>query len=105
MPSYLCCGRDIDNAVMQANGVKIPENTIEPRLKVQTCSKCRTPNGIDFSYCTRCGSPLDIVTVLNAQKTESSMKDAIAEALKDPKAIEEIVHSYLLLQAKKKDKF
>ena len=98
-------GRDIDNAVMQANGVKIPENTIEPRLKVQTCPKCRTPNGIDFSYCTRCGSPLDIVTVLNAQKTESSMKDAIAEALKDPKAIEEIVHSYLLLQAKKEGKF
>ena len=33
------------------------------------------------------------------------MKQAIAEALKDPKAIEEIVHAYLMMQVKKgKDK-
>jgi hypothetical protein len=41
---------------------------------------------------------------MNAQSKEADLKHGIAEALKDPKAIEEIVHAYLLMQAKKEKK-
>ena len=38
---------------------------------------------------------------MEVQSKETDMKQAIAEALKDPKAIEEIVHAYLMMQTKK----
>jgi integrase/ribosomal protein L40E len=95
-------GKNIDSAVMKANGVKAEETVQETKLIPKICPKCRTPNGTDIIYCGRCGSALDITTALEMQNKETSMKQAIAEALKDPKAIEEIVHAYLLMQAKKK---
>ena len=68
---------------------------------VRNCPRCELSNDINSAYCTRCGSPLDIVTAMKTPVHEGNMKEAIAEALKDPKVIEEVVHSYLLMQAKK----
>lgn len=94
-------GRDIDNAVLQANGLKVEEANEKPLLSSKECPKCKYTNGVDLSYCGRCGSALDIATAMEIQNRGSAVKDAVAEALKDPKAIEEIVHAYLLMQAKK----
>ena len=94
-------GRDIDNAVLQANGQKPIDNITESKLKVKICQRCQFSNGTDSKYCNRCALPLDPGLALEIQNKESAMKEAVAEALKDPKAIEEIVHTYLLMQAKK----
>lgn len=94
-------GRDIDNAVLQANGQKPIDNVTESKLKVKVCQRCQFSNGTDSKYCNRCALPLDLGLAMEIQNKESGMKEAIAEALKDPKAIEEIVHTYLLMQAKK----
>ena len=98
-------GKNIDSAVGKANGVEMTETLQETKLKPKLCPKCRYVNGTDLIYCGRCGSALDPATAMIVQDKESTMKEAIAEALKDPKTIEEIVHSYLLMQAKKKGKF
>ncbi len=94
-------GRDIDNAVLQANGQKPIDNVTESKLKVKTCQRCQFPNSTDSKYCNRCAMPLDAGLAMEIQGKESTMKEAVAEALKDPKAIEEIVHAYLLMKAKK----
>ena len=97
-------GGDIDNAVLQANGVKLSQEEIAPKLTVKTCNRCQFQNSVDSKYCNRCGLPLDERIMMEAQSRETDMKQAIAEALKDPKAIEEIVHAYLMMQVKKEKK-
>lgn len=94
-------GRDIDNAVLQANGQKPIDNITESKLKVKLCQRCQFSNSTDSKYCNRCALPLDPGLAMEIQNKESNMKEAVAEALKDPKAIEEIVHAYLLMKAKK----
>ena len=94
-------GKDLDNAYMKANGLEVKENKIRPLLKIKECLRCKFPNSMDSGYCTRCGTPLDTKTLVEMQSHEDVLKQGIAEALKDPKAIEEIVHAYLLMQAKK----
>ncbi|MCL5089820.1 MAG: site-specific integrase [Candidatus Marsarchaeota archaeon] len=94
-------GRDIDNAVLQANGVKVDNSMMEPKLKVKVCRRCQFSNPIESKYCNRCGAPLDETLIMEVRDKESNIKQAIAEALKDPKAIEEIVHTYLMMQANK----
>ena len=94
-------GRDVDNAILEANGMKSKENVVEEKVSVKTCFKCKYINGMEMVYCGRCGAPLDITTAIQSQKHEGTVKEAIAEALKDPNTIEEIVHAYLLMKAKK----
>ncbi len=98
-------GRDIDNAVQTANGIKVENITTEPKLKAKICQRCQLQNPVESQYCNRCGNPLDIDFTMQVQKHEVNMKEAVAEALKDPNAIEEIVHAYLLMQGKKGKKF
>ena len=73
----------------------------ELTLKIKDCPRCKFANSIDPSFCGRCGTPLSVELMIEAQNKEANMKEAIAEALKDPDAIEEIVHAYLLMQTKK----
>ena len=94
-------GRDIDNAVLQANGAKVDNSVIEPKLKVKVCRRCQFSNPIESKYCNRCGAPLNETLIMEVRDKETDIKQAIAEALKDPKAIEEIVHTYLIMQANK----
>ena len=94
--------RDVDAAVRKANGLKVEEIDEKPLLTVKECPKCKYENGVDLCYCGRCGSALDIVTALEKSNHEGNMKEAVAEALKDPKVIEEVIHTYLMMQKEKK---
>ena len=94
---------DIDDAILKANGME-PKDDAKSGPEVQKCPRCELINSPYQKYCGRCGSALDIKTSLEAQKQEPTMKEAVAEALKDPKAIEEIVHAYLMMQTKKRSK-
>lgn len=90
---------DVDNEFLKVNGLK--KKVEEEEKTIQLCPRCNYTNGINQKYCGRCGSAINITTILETEKKEATVKDAIAEALKDPKTLEEIVHSYLLMQAKK----
>jgi hypothetical protein len=97
-------GRDIDNAVLQANGEGPKEEKTESVLKARSCARCQFSNTMDSKYCNRCGGILDEKVMVETLNRELELKQGIAEALKDPKAIEEIVHAYLLMEAKKAKK-
>ncbi len=97
-------GRDLDKGVLEANGVKVESFVAEPKLTAKNCKRCEESNPTDSQYCYRCGSPMDEKVIVELGNKEKDMKEAIAETLKDPKAIEEIVHAYLMMKAKKAKK-
>lgn len=86
-------GRDIDNAVLIANGLKPQDSIKESKLKVKECETCKMINSLDSIYCTRCGSALDIRTAIDKEKNTKSMKELVIEALKDPEIMNEVSKS------------
>ena len=92
-------GRDVDSAVLQANGYK-PVEVQAPKLKVTICPRCHLANGPDAQYCTRCGSPLSIDVAMLEEKTQ---KAAVQSAI-DPKSIAEIVDAIVTERLKEKKK-
>ena len=90
-------GRDVDSAVLQANGYK-PVEVQAPKLKVQLCPRCHLANGPDAQYCSRCGSPLSIDIAMMEEKTQ---KAAVQSAI-DPQAIAELVDAIVEERLRKK---
>jgi integrase/recombinase XerD len=80
---------DIDNAILQANGLKTTEND---DVKAVQCPRCQFANSGSFgNFCQRCGSPLSLEVALNIQKLE---KLAIKSAAK-PEVTDEMVEAYI----------
>lgn len=73
-------GRDVDSAIMQANGLKVKNIVTEPMLKVRKCYRCGLDNPIESTYCNRCGSGLAISTVINAQEAEKKIGELMIES-------------------------
>ncbi len=94
-------GRDIDNALLQANGLPVEKEYEKPKLTVKVCAKCKMPNTIDAIHCNRCGATLDVKNAMEAKMGESQLKESLLESIKDPKVIEELVHAYLEDRKKK----
>ncbi len=93
----------LDKKILEVKGYVRPKD-VEVKPNVRDCFKCHEHNPLTNRYCLRCGTPLDEKAMVDSQSREDIMKEAITEALKDPKAIEEIAHAYLLMQAKKTKK-
>ena len=92
-------GRDIDNAVLRANGKKAKETSEEAKLTVKVCPRCKFDNSLSSTFCNRCGAALEIKTVMQ-QESEDKMREDMEDSLMDDKHIEDMVHKYLM---KKRD--
>ncbi len=97
-------GRDIDNAIMQANGLEVDKTITEPKLKAKLCMRCQFSNTVDSIYCNRCGAALDIGTAMNLQEAEDKLKKSAKVSYHDPKLVEEIVHEYLMSERERMKK-
>jgi ribosomal protein L40E len=86
-------GRDIDNAVLQANGAKPKEIETEVKLKVKVCPRCRFDNTMSSTYCNRCGSALDIKTAVE-QANEEKLREDAEESISDDKHMPDMAHRY-----------
>ena len=94
--------RDVDSAIMQADGLKVESIVTEPKLKARRCYRCGLDNPVESTYCNRCSSGLEISTVMNAQEAEKMIEELMIESINNPKIIEEVVHEYLLGQRDKR---
>ena len=94
-------GRDVDNAVLKANGLKPQEESVVPKLAPKICQRCKLANPVDAAYCKRCAAPLDIKIAVEVQEQVKTIEQAVGAALKDPAIVEEIVHAYLMNQREK----
>jgi site-specific recombinase XerD/ribosomal protein L40E len=95
-------GRDVDSAIMQANGLKVESIITEPKLKAKRCYRCGLDNPVESTYCNRCGNGLEISTVMNAQEAEKRIEELMIESFNNPKIIEEVAHEYLRRQRDKR---
>jgi len=79
-------GRNIDNALLRLNGIKTEDevNSEEHTLRIKTCLRCQEPNSPTSSFCSRCGSPLDMRTAIQLHEEESKIDTARDDLLEDP---------------------
>ncbi len=55
-------GRDVDEAVLKANGIEIQEEEHKP--KTTACPRCKTINTPNNMFCFRCGAVLNLKTAV-----------------------------------------
>lgn len=70
-------GKNITDAVLQANGIKPIERQIKSKLEDRKCSRCDFTNTLDSVYCNRCGAPLEIPEAMNSLILEEAVKRII----------------------------
>lgn len=99
MPSFYVhlSARDIDNAAKKANGMKVSEEEEKPILAAKECPKCKMQNGTEASFCTRCGSVMDIQVALQLERLQ---KNAAKSAI-NPKWLEQLVNNAVEARLKK----
>ena len=91
-------GRDIDNAILMANGLKPIEENDKPVLTERTCSRCQSSNAISAVYCSRCGAALEMSTVMH----EDERRAALNESAVDSATYEGRTRTYIDKLAKKR---
>ncbi len=60
-------GRDMDDAILKMNGIKIEETEKKNHFAPQTCLRCEKQNSPTNKICTRCGSPLDSEAAMESE--------------------------------------
>jgi integrase/recombinase XerD len=73
-------GRDIDAAVLQANGLQSKEKEAA-KPQVKKCEVCKAINEITAKYCTNCKRPLDIVEQINENKAMQERINKLENAI------------------------
>ncbi len=71
-------GRDVDNAIIRANGLSTADGKIkEPAkpLTIKTCIKCKEVNPVTNQHCQRCGTPLDANVIREFNEMEELRKE------------------------------
>jgi integrase/ribosomal protein L40E len=83
-------GRNIDNALLKLNGIKTEEqvNDEEHKLRIKICLRCQESNSPTSSFCSRCGSPLDVKTAMQLHEQESKIDSVMDNLLEDPEVKE-----------------
>ena len=84
-------GKDVDDAVLKANGIKIPEKQqYKPRLVPTNCQRCKTSNEITNKFCKLCGLVLDkeeADKILKADGERQQADEVMNQLIKDPEIL------------------
>jgi len=84
-------GRDVDNALLKLNGISTAEDRQkEEVLKTVSCPRCQQRNSPVSKFCSRCGSPLNIQTVLGIEEVREN-GDAVINELVADSEIQELI--------------
>ena len=80
-------GRDIDNALLKLNGIKVDEEEKKndnESLKPKPCSRCTTINPATGKFCQRCGLPLDMKSAIELDEQNKQLNDTMNNLVKMP---------------------
>jgi len=84
-------GKDLDEAVLKANGIAIPGKAISVGLKPIECPVCKTSNDPTWSFCVKCSASLTgatlsvdgLIGVLHKVLESSDLEDSALKELDD----------------------
>lgn len=79
---YHISGKDVDNALLKAYGLKPQEDLESKSITIKTCASCGEPNSFLAHFCKKCNSPLDL-SLAWKEKDEAAAK--VLEVLKQDK--------------------
>ena len=95
-------GKDVDNAILAVNGIHLDKQKKESILQSKPCPRCKSVNGYNAEFCTRCGGVLDIQTAIKMEEQKKQEivvrkgSDELMNALiKDP-AVQELLIKKIL---------
>jgi integrase/recombinase XerD len=73
---------DLDNKLLQLNGIEIEGNKIEKETKMapKKCPRCKISNAFDAKFCTNCGMVLDMSTAVKLDEMKKIEKDVLTES-------------------------
>ena len=75
-------GRDMNNAILKMNGLKSKEE-VKQEFSPKKCKRCEMVNSPNGKFCMRCGSPLDIETVISVEENMKESNHIMTALLKD----------------------
>jgi integrase/ribosomal protein L40E len=67
---YHLDGKDVDEALLKINGIKIKEDDQEKNVGIRICSKCGENNTILSHFCKKCNNPLDFKLIMEIEREE-----------------------------------
>ncbi|MFH0955325.1 MAG: site-specific integrase [Candidatus Micrarchaeota archaeon] len=74
-------GKQVDNAILELNGLKKPEKK-EIILLQQNCPRCKTPNDVNSQYCKQCWLPLTPQAINSVEMTRQKDQEAMVAVMK-----------------------
>ena len=80
-------GRDVDNALLKLNGMKVEEGKKEDTLKAKVCPRCGARNSPDAKFCSNCGLCLDDKTAVEVDELRLKADKLMSELVKNPKVL------------------
>lgn len=84
-------GRDVDQAILRANGIEIKEEDNKPKTNV--CPRCKTINTPNNLFCHKCGAVLTLKTAMDLEEKAKPVDDNLNELLESK--INELVEARL----------
>ncbi len=81
MPSIYVhlCGRDVDQAILKANGIEIKEEENKPKTNI--CPRCKNINTPNNLFCYKCGAVLTLKTAMDLEEKVKPVDDNLNELL------------------------
>ena len=70
-------GRDVDNALLALQGIVKPEEKREEKMVLHPCPRCQEKNSPASKFCTRCGSPMEIQLMVQAESVRKGGDDVM----------------------------
>lgn len=85
MPSHYThlAGRDIEEDILKLNGIKVENEEDKHEFVTRKCPRCKETNPPVGKFCQRCGTPLDLETILKVEEKRHEMDDVMTILLKD----------------------
>jgi ribosomal protein L40E len=77
-------GRDMDNAILKMNGIKVDENKKPTHFAPKVCFRCEKKNPPTGDICVRCGAPLNVKAAMEAEEKKKRRDKTLAVLLRDP---------------------
>jgi integrase/recombinase XerD len=85
-------GRDVDTAILKANGIVIDDEKNTSKLISTTCFRCKESNEPTNKFCKKCGIALDENLAVQLAKEDLKMKraNALLDRMLEDKTFEEL---------------
>ena len=86
-------GRDVDGAILRANGIAVEGTPVSEQLRAATCPRCGKASSPDAKFCSICGMCLDEKTAVEVDDARQKADRLMDELVKRPEILEQMLRA------------